>query len=206
MAKGHNARERGLLSAIQEKNELAARFRGLARDISRWTRRMGRKRSLRWHKRYSSGIRQRTDELKSLRPELLRRCEDLEKRIRDETKISGAEVRVFQEQYRKEVEELREARARLERAGQAWAPSDPGVRTTQGVGTGEGSEEHRASSLIEGLRKRRRKAYLEARKEAKDVEAVQRELTSEERDRELFDLELRKVLQAIDALSGGPRK
>ena len=109
-------------------------------------------------------------------------------RVQEELEISVEEVQAFEEQHKKEVMELKGAHQALRTAEQALSGADLA------------SEAKDKADLLAELRHKHRRAERQARKEAKDVEAVEQELASEARDREILTVELHKLLEEIELL------
>ena len=109
-------------------------------------------------------------------------------RVQEELEISGEEVQAFEERHKKEVMELKVAHQALRTAEQALS------------GAELASEARDKADRLAELRHKHRRAERQARKEAKDVEAVEQELASEGRDREILTLELHKLLEEIELL------
>ena len=64
------------------------------------------------------------------------------------------------------------------------------------------SEARDKADRLAELQHKHRRAERQARREAKDVEAVEQELESEARDREILTIELHKLLEEIQLLAG----
>ena len=88
-------------------------------------------------------------------------------RVQEELEISVEEVQAFEEQHKKEVMELKEAHQALRTAEQALS------------GAELASEAKDKADRLAELRHKHRRAERQARKEAKDVIAVEQELASE---------------------------
>ena len=112
-----------------------------------------------------------------------------------ELETSVEEVQEFEEQHRKEVQELTVSHQKLREAKQALS----GAATSSKGQTPPSEAEHKAQSLAE-LQRRHRRSERQARKEAKDVEAVELELASEARDKETLTSELHRLLEEIEIL------
>ena len=108
--------------------------------------------------------------------------------MQEELEISVEEVQAFEGQHKKEIMELKAAHQALSTAEQALSDAEPAPEAKD-----------KADRLAE-LRHKHRRAEHKARKEAKDVEAVEQELASEERDREILTAELHKLLEEIELL------
>ena len=107
--------------------------------------------------------------------------------MQEELEISVEEVQTFEEQHKKEVVELKVAHQALRTAEQALSAE-------------LASEARDKADRLAELRHKHRRAERQARKEAKDVEAVEQELASEAHDREILTVELHKLLEEIELL------
>ena len=191
----HNPRERRLFGDLQEKHVLTRQVRRLASATRRWQARVAKRRSKRWRAQYTNSIRRAAARLEGLERQVFTRAQELRLRVQEELETSVEEVQEFEEQHRKEVQELKVSQQKLREAKQALS----GAPTSSKGQTLPSEAEHKAESLAE-LQHRHRRAERQARKEAKDVEAVKRELASEARDRETLTSELHRLLEEIEIL------
>ncbi len=150
--------------------------------------RAAKRRSHRWRARYTNSIRRAAAKVEELEQQVLSRAQELRLRVQEELEISVEEVQAFEEQHKKEVMELKGAHQALRTAEQALSGADLA------------SEAKDKADLLAELRHKHRRAERQARKEAKDVEAVEQELASEARDREILTVELHKLLEEIELL------
>jgi hypothetical protein len=185
----HNSRERQLFGDLNEKNRLAGEFRRLSSRVRDWRDRMGRKRGKRSQARYGQAIGKADERLQALRAELLERAEDLKARILEEKKISAAEVKKFEAQYKKEVEELRNAHEAMAESQEAMAEASAKSRGVEWNG-----------GVLSGLRQRHRNAARNLRREKGEVKKAAQEIESEARDEVILDNELRRILGEVAAL------
>ena len=197
MARGHNPRERCLFRDLGEKNLLSAELRRVANSMRRWQIRMHKKRSKRWQARYRNSLRRAAARLENLQTEVLSRAEELKLRIGEELKISVDEVQQFEEQYKKEVQELRVAQQELQEAQQALV-----IKAEAGRAEHFGDTQQTVLVLSE-LQRKHRRAELRARSEAKDVKAVEEEIASEATDKEVLTNELHRIIEEIQTLRHG---
>ena len=126
--------------------------------------------------------------VEELEQQVLCRAQELRLRVQEELEVSVEEVQAFEKQHKKEVMELKVAHQALHTAQQALS----GVELA--------SEAKDKADRLAELRHKHRHAERQARKEAKDVEAVEQELASEARDREILTVELHKLLEEIELL------
>ena len=183
----HNPRERYLFRDLQEKSVLTKQVQRLASSIRRLQARATKRRSHRWRARYTNSVQRAAAKLEELEPQVLSRAQELRLRVQEELDISVEEVQKFEEQHRKEIMELEAAQQSLRTAEQ-----------TLSAEFASGAKD-KADRLAE-LRHKHRRAERQARREAKDVEAVEQELASEARDREILTIELHKLLEEIQLL------
>ena len=191
----HNTSERRLFRDLQEKHVLTKQVRRLVSAVRRWQAQVATRRSKRWAAQYTNSIRRASARLEDLERQVLTRAQDLRLRVQEELDTSVEEVQRFEEQHRQEIQELevsqRELReARLALSGAGTSPKDQ---------TPPSEAENKALGLAE-LQRRHRRAERHARKEAKDVEAVEREIESEARDKETLTTELHRLLEEIEVL------
>jgi predicted phage tail protein len=188
---GHNPRERRLLRDINEKNRLTEEFRRISARLRGWQKRLDRKKGKRWQAQYRLAIRRAQEKLAKMRPQLLEMVGDLKSRIEEEQKISQDEIRQFEQQYRKEVEELKEAQQALSEANAELEKAKAGS-----------GEDERAGALLAELRRKRRDAATEMRREGRDLKKAEQEIASEERDKITLAYELRRIVGEIESLRG----
>lgn len=192
---GHNARERRLFTDLNEKNRLAGEFRRLSNSVRQWQDRMGKRRGERWQKRYGQAIRRAEVRLEELQRELPSRAEDLKTRIEEEQQISKSEIEAFEKQYKKEVRELKKAQEKLAAAGEAFSKAEAETKSRS-------MERQQTAAVLAELSRKRRNAAREARRETKDVKTAEKEITSEEQDKQVLSYELRRIVAEIEALRG----
>ena len=184
----HNPRERRLFRDLQEKSVLTRQVQRLASSMRRLQARAAKRRNNRWRAQYTKSIRRAVAKVEELEQQVLSRAQELRLRVQEELEVSVEEVQAFEEQHKKEVMELKGARQALRTAEQVLS----GAELT--------SEAKDKADRLAELRYKHRRAERQARKEAKDVEAVEQELASESRDREILTVELHKLLEEIELL------
>ncbi len=192
---GHNQRERRLFTDLNEKNRLVGEFRRLSNSVRQWQDRMGKRRGERWQKQYGQAIRRAEVRLEELQRELPSRAEDLKTRIEEEQQISKSEIEAFEEQYKKEVRELKKAQEKLAAAGEAFSKAEAKTKSRS-------MERQQTAAVLAEFSRKRRNAAREARREAKDVKTAEKEITSEEQDKQVLSYELRRIVAEIEALRG----
>ena len=193
----HNPQERRLFRDLQEKSVLSREIQRLAGSMRQWQTRSAKRRNNRWRAQYTNSIRRAAARVAELEQQVLLQAQELKTRIREELEVSVEEVQTFEEQHKKEIVELKAAHQALHAAKQALS----GAESEEPVGGAalESEARDKAETLSE-LRRTHRRAERQARREAKDVKAVDQELESEARDREVLTVELHKVLEEIELL------
>ena len=186
----HNPRERALFRDLQEKSVLTKQVQRLASSMRRLQARADKRRNHRWRARYANSIERSVAKVEELEQQIVPRAEELRLRVQEELDISVEEVRAFEEQHKKEVAELNVAHQALR-------------ATEQALSAELASEARDKADRLAELRHKHRRAERQARREAKDVEAVEQELASEARDREILTVELHKLLEEIQLLRPG---
>ncbi len=183
---GHNRRERRLFRDLREKSVLTCQIQRLSSLMRRLQARAAKRRSNRWQARYTKSILRATAKVEELEPQVLSRAQELRLRVQEELEISVEEVQAFEEQHKKEIMELKVAHQALRTAEQALSGADLA------------SEARDKADRLAQVRHKHRRAERQARKEAKDVKAVEQDLASEARDREILTVELHKLLEEIE--------
>ena len=183
---GHNRRERRLFRDLREKSVLTCQIQRLSSLMRRLQARAAKRRSNRWQARYTKSILRATAKVEELEPQVLSRAQELRLRVQEELEISVEEVQAFEEQHKKEIMELKVAHQALRTAEQALSGADLA------------SEAREKADRLAQVRHKHRRAERQARKEAKDVKAVEQDLASEARDREILTVELHKLLEEIE--------
>ncbi|MBI2900041.1 MAG: hypothetical protein HYY17_07635 [Planctomycetes bacterium] len=175
--------EQKLKGDIGHKNRHAALLRARLAEAAKYRRLAAETRNRRKSKQYAASADRLQAEIERLRACVLDCGRDLDKRIREEMKISEQEVADFQKRYEKELAEYRQAHA------------DAKVKTEDhalaAVGWRHASQEER-KKLTE-LQTVAAKARAQETKEQKDAAKVQKELDSEARDKAFFSLELKRI-------------
>ena len=184
----HNPRERRLFRDLQEKSVLTRQVQRLASSMRRLEARAAKRRSNRWRARYTNSIRRAAAKVEECEQQVLSLALELRLRVQEELEVSVEEVQAFEAQHKKEVMELKVAHQALHTAQQALS----GVELA--------SEAKDKADRLAELRHKHRRAERRAHKEAKDVKAVEQELASEARDREILTVELHKLLEEIELL------
>ncbi len=168
---GRTRIERTLKREIQEMKSLRKYLFERMQEASRYEHRAGKALSHRWSKRYASTAARLLEEIQQLKSVFLRQGEELERKIIEERKISEQEIKDFQAQLEREVQEYKEAQKNLQTLEQANALMDDPEKLQK----------------VEA-------AKIKEKKEKKDVDKVRGELVSEARDERLFLEVLHQIL------------
>jgi hypothetical protein len=173
---GRTRIERTLKKEIQEIGSLRKYLFERMHEAARYEHQAEKAMSHRWHKRYAStagGLMVETIQLKSV---LLDQGEALERRIIEERKISEQEIKDFQAQLEREIQEYKEAQKNLKALEKANSLTKNPEKMKE-------AEADLAS------------AKSKEKKEKKDVDKLKRELDSEARDERLFLEVLNQILK-----------
>ncbi len=184
---GRTNEEQRLKGEIGAKNFHAAQLREVLAEIAKFRRQAGETGKRRRQKKLTATVDRLESRAGDLRACVLPWGADLEKRIREEMKISEDEVREFQKRYEKELAEYRqahaEAKAKIEEhqvVAHSWRHAS--------------EEERKRLREIEGAAaKAQAKAQAKEEKEKKEAEKVAQEIDSEARDKAFFNLELKRI-------------
>ena len=176
--------ERRLRVDIEERHKLRNQLEKTRSVIARLSQKLGHTKKKRLNSRYSATIERLNAEIKTLERMLNEMNVDLQKRITDEMEFSEEEVQRFKEQYQKEYAGMQEAESKLR------AIEDEADETN----VEETSDEEPVSKEAMVARTRRM-----LRRERRIVEEIQREISSEERDRALFVRELQQIMAELEA-------
>ena len=166
----------------------------LTGGIRRWTQRLRTRKNAQWQARLRRSIDRHTKELREIQKQILQSARELKSRIEEELRVSPDEVRAFEAQLRKEVEEARQARQRVEEARQALVQAE-----SQGDALAKDPQE--AAQILQDLHRARRRTETRARVEAADVKRVEKEIASEAADRPILERELRRSIHEIEVLT-----
>lgn len=204
--KKHNIIERKIKFDIIRKNTLRKQ---LSRDISkvvRWAESLETVKNRRKRKKYVKNIERYVPQITKTKKIVLDLIDGLQARIKDELKYSEKEISDLQQTYKKEYEEMVKARKVLIKAKKG-SLSEKEVEEIAGKsveemvtkkGEAPDSEEKEIVIPKEVLLA---KAQKKLNKEAKDVEKVSKELESEEKDKILFQNEIKRMVLEKEILS-----
>ena len=181
---GHSSVERRLRVDIAERHRLKNELEKRQSLVVKLTKKLESAKKKRLTNRYSSTIERLDVEIDTLREKLNEMNINLQKRITDEMKFSEEEVSKLREQYQKEYSEMVEAESKLKAVEDGTA--EPDVE--------EISEEEEPVPR-EAVAARTRRAL---KRERSVVEEIQKEISSEERDKILFTKELQEIMAELE--------
>jgi len=183
---GHRSIEHELRADIEEKHNLRNEIGKKQSLVTQLTRKLEHEKKRQLNKRHSATIKRLSAEIETLKCKLNEMNLDLQKRITDEVKFSEEEIRSFDDQYKKEYAEMMETQSKLNAIEEGTM--EPEVE-------GESKEESVPKEAIVARTKR----ILD--RERRIVDGIQKELSSEERDRVLFARELKQIMAELKAYS-----
>lgn len=164
----HTAKERKLKSDIIQKNILRKDLLKRLSTVNRWTEKLTQIKNLQKQKKIEASIARYQEGIEPLKKELILMCEDLENRIKEEMTYSEEEVKAFQASLQKSIKELKKVQKSLDEADKKDDKSEKSPETMP-----------RLKRLL--------------REETKKIKRDEKELQSEERDKVLFTLELKRI-------------
>ncbi|MBN2533204.1 MAG: hypothetical protein JXB88_09950 [Spirochaetales bacterium] len=196
--KKHNIVERKIKFDIVRKNTLRKQ---LTRDISkvvRWAESLNTVKNRRKRKRYVKNIERYVPGITKTKKTVLELIDDLNTRMKDELKYSENEIADLQETYKKEYEEMVNARKMFIKAKngslneqeiEEIAGKSVEEMVMQKGETPDSGEKEMVIPKEELLVKARKRLKMES----KDAEKVNNELESEEKDKILFQNEIKRM-------------
>ena len=183
---GHRSIEHKLRADIEERHNLKNEIEKKQSLVNKLTRKLEHGKKKQSNNRYSATIKRLNAEVETLKCELNEMNLDLQNRITNEVKFSEEEVRNFTDQYKKEYAEMIETQSKLNAIEEGTM--EPDVE-------GESGEESVPKEAIVARTKR----ILD--RERRIVDGIQKELSSEERDKVLFARELEQIMAELKAYS-----
>ncbi len=166
--KSHTAKERKLKTDITQKNALRRNLEKRLSAMRWWTQELSKTRNLQKRKKLEASITRYKEQVERLKKELLSKDEELEKRIKEERTYSEEEIKAFQSQLDRDIKAFQNTQKKLEetKKGEGKTQKTPAMK-----------------SHLEKLLKQ----------ESARVKKDEKELKSEERDKVLFTLELKRI-------------
>ncbi len=181
---GHSSVEHRLKADIAERHQLRNESKKKQSLIAKLTQRLESTKKKRLNNRYTATIKRLGAEAETLEHSLNGMNLDLQKRITDEMEFSEEEIRDFKEQQQKGVAEMQKTEDELKAIAEGKVDAD----------AEETSEEESDSKEAMVVRTRRMLG-----RERRSVEKIEREIGSEERDKELFARELQQIMAELEA-------
>jgi hypothetical protein len=204
--KRHNTVERRIKFDIIRKNTLRKQ---LSRDIGkvvRWAQNLETVNNRRKRKRYVKNIERYVPQITKNKKVVLDLIDDLQTRIKNELNYSEKEISDLQQTYKKEYEEMVNARKVVLKAkkgslGENEIEKLAGKKIEEMVTQKDGTRDSGEMEVVIPKEVLLAKAQKMLNKETKDVEKVDRELESEEKDKILFQNEIKRMALEKDILS-----
>ncbi len=165
----HTTKERRLKCDILEKNVLRKALQKRLLTLDQWTEKLSNKKNNQHQKRLNNSVSRYQEEIEPLKKELLQMGDDLEKRIKDEMAYSEEEIKTFQASLDEEAKTLEKAQKDMEASKKK-----------------EKKEADKTTEKIPGLKRL-------IKEEMKKVKTAEKELKSEEHDKALFTMELKRI-------------
>jgi len=189
---GHSAVEHRLRIDIEERHRLKNEIVQKQSLIGKLSQKLERTKRNRLNNRYSATISRSNAEIEVLGQKLKDMNVDLKKRIVDEMEFSEHEVQEFTEQYQKELAEIQETEGKLKEIEEM--PEEPEAEESAEEASEDESEDKPASKEAMVARTKRMLS-----RERRIVEGIQKELSSEERDKVFFSEELQQIIAELEA-------
>ena len=167
----HTTKERRLKIDILKKNVLRKKLQKRLLSLDNWTEKLTHKKNKQHQKRLHKSITRYQDEIEPLKKELLELGDDLEKRIKGEMSYSEEEIKAFQESLDQETKTQEKAKKELEASEKKDEKKENAEKTQEKIPS--------LKKLI--------------KEEIKKVKTAEKELKSEEHDKALFTLELKRI-------------
>ena len=183
---GHSGVEHRLRSDIEERHSLKNEIRKKQSLIDKLSQKIEKTKKKRLNNRYSATVMRYNEELEMLVRDLREMNLDLKKRIADEMDFSEQEVQEYREQYQKELAELKKTEGKLEE-----------IEAEEPEAEENAEEESEEKSVPKEAMVARTRRMLNM--ERRTLEEIQKELSSEERDKVFFSNELQQIIAELEA-------
>ncbi|MCK5035140.1 MAG: hypothetical protein KAS73_04535 [Candidatus Sabulitectum sp.] len=176
----HNTLEKRLKSDIHDKNELRRELAFSLNQLHSWQEKLVTISNIRKEKKLNLTVVRYANYIHELKLFLTPVLDELEGRIKSEMDFSVEEIEQFRAEVKTETEQAAQARIAFENAKKLL----------------EGTEEKKQVEPEElaAARQAYSKAFKAFRLEKTELETAQQELASELRDREIFKLELKRIM------------
>ncbi len=176
----HNTLEKRLKSDIHDKNELRRELAFSLNQLHSWQEKLITISNIRKEKKLNLTVVRYASYIHELKLFLTPVLDELEGRIKSEMDFSVEEIEQFRAEVKTETEQAAQARIAFENAKKLL----------------EGTEEKKQAEPEElaVARQAYSKAFKSFRLEKTELDTAQKELASELRDREIFKLELKRIM------------
>jgi len=193
--KEHNPIERRIKSDLILKNTLRKKLQKDIALVIKWAARSKNENNNRIKKRCIDNIKRYSKKIQTNKTTVLKMIDDLEKRINAEMKFSKAEVEQLQELFKKEYDEMVDELLLVLKVEKGELTEDDkskisGISIEEFARDFDNKDKPKIYLSKEFLLAKARKRY---NSEAKDVKEVEKELASEEKDKILFQNELKRM-------------
>ena len=204
--KKHNIVERKIKTDIVKKNTVRKELTGEIRKVVQLAHQLKTTVNRRKRKRYVQNIERYVPKIKKNKEMVIDLIDDLEKRIEGELKYSEQEIADLRKTYKAEYDEMVAARKIVFKAQQG-SLSESEIEELAGLSIIDMVKEPTESDTTgekkitiprEELLAKAKKRLI---KESKDVEKVTKEMNSEEKDKILFQSEIKRMIFEREVLS-----
>jgi hypothetical protein len=198
--KTHTIVEKKIKTDIIQKNTLRKELTRKIREIKRLSDLLQKTKNRKKRKRYKKDIERHIPGIREKKKQLSEMINDLEKRISEEMKYSEKELKILSQTYDKEYEEMVQAKNLLLKA-QKTTLSDKEKLDISGmsidVQTEKQKTDEKESDVKVPVYPRElllARAKKRLKNEFKDVTEVEKEIASEQKDKQLFENELKRIV------------
>ncbi|MBN2439908.1 MAG: hypothetical protein JXJ04_01125 [Spirochaetales bacterium] len=204
--KKHNIIERKIKYDIVMKNTLRKQLTGEIRKVVVWAEQLKTAVSRRKRKRYVKNIERYVPIITKNKKIVLDLINKLETRITTELKYSEKEIADLKQNYKKEYDEMLAARKVLIKAKQGTLSEKEieeiaGLSIADMVTENENPGDEGKKKVVIPKEVLLAKARKKLNKEAKDVQKVEKEIDSEEKDTVIFKNEIKRMIFEREILS-----
>jgi hypothetical protein len=201
--KEHNPVERRIKKDIVIKNTLRKQLQKDINLVMKWTTQLKSSNNNRIKKRCVDNIKRFSGKIEKNKKTVLNMIDDLEKRIDEEIKVSKTEVKQLQELFKKEYDEMVDELLLMLKVEKGELTDEEkskisGISIEEFASSINKNDKPKVAISKEFLLAKAQKRYTG---EAKDVKDVEKELASEEKDKILFQTELKRMALEKEILS-----
>jgi chromosome segregation ATPase len=189
---GHSIVEHRLRTGIEDRHRLKNEIAQKQSLVNKLSQKLESTKKNRLNNRYSATISRSNAEIEALGQNLKDLNVGLKKRIVDEMEFSEHEIQEFTEQYRKELAEIQETEGKLKEIEKM--PEEPEAEESAEEASEDESEDKPVSKEAMVARTKRMLS-----RERRIVAGIQKELSSEERDKVFFSEELQQIIAELEA-------